>query len=106
MSVHVSSSLCFVSIVFFNTVICFKGNTPDVLATFDLITGLQLVVRNPEDELITNYENKLLRMINFTSASVVQYTNHPDDTRITMETLVEIIIAAEFQIRKAFVICC
>ena len=86
---------------FFTTVICFKGNTPDVLATLDLITGLQLVVRNPEDDLIRNYENKLLRMLNFTSASVVLNTYHPDDIRITMETLAEIIIAAEcFKLEK------
>ncbi|XP_022294919.2 uncharacterized protein LOC111105038 [Crassostrea virginica] len=59
------------------------GNAADVLATFDLITGL--VVGNPEDThgLIRTYENKL----------VVMLTNYPE--QLTVETLVEIIITGE-----------
>ena len=69
------------------SIICFAGNTADILATFDLITGW--VVRNPEDELITTYESQLVRMLNCT------------DDSITMETLVEIIIAGEcFKLEK------
>lgn len=69
------------------SIICFAGNTADILATLDLITGL--VVRNPEDELITTYESKLVRMLNCS------------DDSITMETLVEIIIAGEcFKLEK------
>ena len=67
---------------------CFTGNAADVLATQDLITGL--VVRNPEDELITTYESQLVGMLN----------KHSYDG-LTMETLVEIIIAAEcFKLEK------
>ena len=66
----------------------FTGNAADVLATLDLITGL--VVRNPEDELITTYESQLVGMLN----------KHSYDG-LTMETLVEIIIAAEcFKLEK------
>ena len=72
----------------FTTVICYTGNAADVLATLDLITGL--VVRNPEDELVRNYENKLVGMLNNYSYE-----------EFTMETLVEIIIAAEcFKLEK------
>ena len=41
---------------------CFTGNAAVVLATLDLIT--ELVVRNPEDELITTYESQLVGMLN------------------------------------------
>ena len=69
------------------SIICFAGNTADILATLDLITGL--VVRNQEDELITTYENQLVEMLNY------------QENRITMETLVEIIIAGEcFKLEK------
>ena len=81
-SVPVSSSLSF---VWFYRMIkfCFTGNAADVLATFDLITGL--VVGNPEDayELIRTYETNLVEML----------TNYPE--KLTVETLVEIIIAGE-----------